>query len=120
MKHGAVNILGFIGTHSAAQQLHQAHPHPFSVRLALGLDAKNPAIVSSNQRGIEFDVFFFFQVTASADLNVAASEVTLGALSFNGERVALLFLFLIICLRKDNAALRSKSLLFITRLPTSL
>lgn len=69
MKHGAVNILAFIGTHSAAQQLHQAHPHPFSVRLALGLDAKNPAIV-----------------TSSADLAVAASEVTLGALSFNGQR----------------------------------
>jgi hypothetical protein len=75
MKHGAVNILAFIGTHSAAQQLHQvrcflclfrfvfvisgfvlqAHPHPFSVRLALGLDAKNPGIV-----------------TASADLNVVS------------------------------------------------
>ncbi len=69
MKEGSVNILSFIGTHSAAQQLHQAHPHPFSVRLALGLDAKNPAII-----------------TSTADLNVAASEVTLGSLSFNGQR----------------------------------
>ncbi len=69
MKQGGVNILAFIGTHSAAQQLHQSHPHPFSVRLALGLDAKNPAIV-----------------TSKADLDVAASEITLGALSYNGQR----------------------------------
>jgi glyceraldehyde-3-phosphate dehydrogenase (NADP+) len=69
MKQGGVSILAFIGTHSAAQSLHQAHPHPFTVRLALGLDAKNPAIV-----------------TAKADLDVAASEIVLGSLSYNGQR----------------------------------
>jgi glyceraldehyde-3-phosphate dehydrogenase (NADP+) len=69
MKQGGVSILAFIGTHSAAQSLHQAHPHPFTVRLALGLDAKNPAIV-----------------TSKADLDVAASEIVLGALSYNGQR----------------------------------
>lgn len=69
MKSGAVNILAFIGSNSAAQQLHMAHPKPFSVRLALGLDAKNCAIV-----------------TSKADLDVAAPEIVLGALSFNGQR----------------------------------
>ena len=69
MADGRVNILGFIGTHKAAQSLHAAHPMPFSVRLALGLDAKNPAIV-----------------TPDADLSVAQTEITLGSLSFNGQR----------------------------------
>lgn len=69
MTCGKINILAFIGTHQAAQQLHNAHPHPFSVRLALGLDAKNPAVV-----------------TGTADLDQAASELTLGAYSYNGQR----------------------------------
>ncbi|KNC79104.1 hypothetical protein SARC_08489 [Sphaeroforma arctica JP610] len=69
MKSGKVQILAFIGTHKAAQSLHACAPVPFTVRLALGLDAKNPGIV-----------------TAQADLNVAATECTLGALSYCGQR----------------------------------
>ncbi len=69
MQTGIINILAFIGTHKAAQQLHQAHPKPFTVRLALGLDAKNCAIV-----------------TSKANLDVAVAECVLGALSFNGQR----------------------------------
>jgi glyceraldehyde-3-phosphate dehydrogenase (NADP+) len=69
MKSGLVNVLAFIGSHKAANALHQSHPRPFTVRLALGLDAKNPAIV-----------------LPSADLDVATSETVLGALSFCGQR----------------------------------
>mmetsp|Transcript_13264 Transcript_13264/g.37705 ORF Transcript_13264/g.37705 Transcript_13264/m.37705 type:complete len:546 (+) Transcript_13264:195-1832(+) len=69
MKSGLVNIFAFIGTHKAAQALHVQHPRPFGVRLALGLDAKNPAFV-----------------LPSADLDQAAEEVTLGALSYGGQR----------------------------------
>ena len=69
MATGKVNVLAFIGSSKAANALHQQHPRPFTVRLALGLDAKNPAIV-----------------TADADLDVAASECTLGSLSYCGQR----------------------------------
>jgi glyceraldehyde-3-phosphate dehydrogenase (NADP+) len=69
MQSGLVNVLAFIGSHKAANALHQAHPRPFTVRLALGLDAKNPAIVMP-----------------SADLEVATTEAVLGALSFCGQR----------------------------------
>eukprot|EP01108_Squamamoeba_japonica_P002684 TRINITY_DN2308_c0_g2_i1.p1 TRINITY_DN2308_c0_g2~~TRINITY_DN2308_c0_g2_i1.p1 ORF type:complete len:417 (-),score=181.15 TRINITY_DN2308_c0_g2_i1:1266-2471(-) len=69
MKSGLVNVLAFIGSSGAANSLHQSHPRPFTVRLALGLDAKNPAIVMRN-----------------ADLDVAVKQVTLGALSFCGQR----------------------------------
>jgi glyceraldehyde-3-phosphate dehydrogenase (NADP+) len=69
MKTGYVNVLAFIGSNKAANALHQSHPRPFTVRLALGLDAKNPAII-----------------LPSADLDVATSETVTGALSFCGQR----------------------------------
>lgn len=66
---GQVDILAFIGTSPAASALFKAHPAPHRFRACLGLEAKNPAIV-----------------LADADLELAVSEVLLGALSFNGQR----------------------------------
>jgi len=69
MKTGQVDILAFIGTSKAAKILQHAHPNPNRLRLALGLDAKNPAFILKD-----------------ADLDVAVSECLLGSLSFNGQR----------------------------------
>lgn len=69
MSSGHVNVLAFIGSSKAAAALHTQHPRPFTVRLALGLDAKNPAFV-----------------LPSANLDVAVSECVKGALSFCGQR----------------------------------
>jgi len=62
-------VFAFIGTSKAAVELQKLHPHPNRLRVCLGLDAKNPAII-----------------TANADINVAVSECILGSLSFNGQR----------------------------------
>lgn len=77
MASGKLDILAFIGTNAAADALQKAHPAPHRLRVCLGLDAKNPAII-----------------LPSADLNVAVSECVLGSLSFNGQRcTALKILF---------------------------
>uniref|UniRef100_A0A0G4IAY0 Succinate-semialdehyde dehydrogenase, mitochondrial n=1 Tax=Chromera velia CCMP2878 TaxID=1169474 RepID=A0A0G4IAY0_9ALVE len=69
MKTGKIDVLAFIGTNTAATDLQKAHPKPHRLRAVLGLDAKNPAIV-----------------LPSADVDVAAKEVILGSLSYNGQR----------------------------------
>lgn len=69
MESGLVNCLAFIGSSKAANQLHQLHPRPFTVRLALGLDAKNPAIV-----------------LPKANMDVAVKETINGAFSYCGQR----------------------------------
>ena len=69
MEDGSLDIFAFIGTSKAAVDLQKLHPHPNRLRVCLGLDAKNPAIVC-----------------ADADLDVAVAECTLGSLSFNGQR----------------------------------
>lgn len=77
MTSGKVDAFAFIGTSRVANQLKQQHPQPHHLRSVLGLDAKNPAIV-----------------LADADLDLAAAECVLGALSFNGQRcTALKILF---------------------------
>ena len=77
MASGKVDAFAFIGTSRAANQLKQQHPRPHHLRSVLGLDAKNPAIVLPD-----------------ADLDLAAAECVLGALSFNGQRcTALKILF---------------------------
>jgi glyceraldehyde-3-phosphate dehydrogenase (NADP+) len=69
MKTGLVDVLGFIGSSDAASDLTKAHPMPGRLRLCLGLEAKNAAIILPD-----------------ADLKVAVSECVLGALSYNGQR----------------------------------
>lgn len=69
MKSGKVDVFAFIGTNSAAASMIKQHPAPNRLRVCLGLDAKNPAIV-----------------TKSADIDNAVAEVLLGSLSYNGQR----------------------------------
>ncbi len=69
MADGRVDVLAFIGTSTAADALQKAHPKPHRLRLALGLEAKNPAIVLPD-----------------ADLDLAVAECISGSLSFNGQR----------------------------------
>jgi len=77
MRSGKVDALAFIGTSSAANALLKEHPKPNRLRVVLGLEAKNPAIV-----------------LADADLDQAVSECIAGSLSFNGQRcTALKILF---------------------------
>jgi len=77
MRSGKIDVLAFIGTSTAANSLLKEHPKPNRLRLVLGLEAKNPAIVLSD-----------------ADLDQAVSECIAGSLSFNGQRcTALKILF---------------------------
>ncbi len=69
MASGDIQALAFIGTSKAADALQKAHPKPHRLRLVLGLEAKNPAIV-----------------LADADLDQAVEECVAGSLSFNGQR----------------------------------
>ncbi|MDO9081352.1 MAG: NADP-dependent glyceraldehyde-3-phosphate dehydrogenase [Desulfuromonadales bacterium] len=77
MASGQIDAFAFIGTSGAADTLQKLHPSPHRLRLVLGLEAKNPAIV-----------------LADADLDLAVQECVSGALSFNGQRcTALKILF---------------------------
>jgi glyceraldehyde-3-phosphate dehydrogenase (NADP+) len=69
METGDFDIFAFIGTSKAADAVQKAHPKLHRLRVCLGLEAKNPAIVLK-----------------SADLNVAVKQCVLGALSYNGQR----------------------------------
>jgi len=77
MASGRIDVLAFIGSSRVADTIKGAHPKPHRLRSVLGLDAKNAGIVLSH-----------------ADLDLAAKECALGALSFNGQRcTALKLLF---------------------------
>jgi len=77
MRSGKVDVLAFIGSSKAADALQKEHPKPHRLRLVLGLEAKNPAIVLPD-----------------ADLDLAVAECIAGSLSFNGQRcTALKILF---------------------------
>ncbi|MFP2994952.1 NADP-dependent glyceraldehyde-3-phosphate dehydrogenase [Spongiivirga sp. MCCC 1A20706] len=69
MKDGRVDVLALIGHSSSANALQNLHPKANRLRLVLGLEAKNPAIVLPD-----------------ADLDLAVSECTAGTLSYNGQR----------------------------------
>ena len=69
MKSGKVDILALIGNSKSAIALQDQHPNKNRLRLILGLEAKNPAIILPD-----------------ADLDLAIQECILGALSFNGQR----------------------------------
>ena len=69
MESGKVSILALIGNSKSAIALQDQHPNKNRLRLILGLEAKNPAIV-----------------LADADLDLAIQECVAGSLSFNGQR----------------------------------
>ncbi|WP_281228611.1 NADP-dependent glyceraldehyde-3-phosphate dehydrogenase [Flavobacterium aquiphilum] len=69
MKSGKVDILALIGNSKSAIALQDQHPNKNRLRLVLGLEAKNPAIILPD-----------------ADLDLAVQECITGSLSFNGQR----------------------------------
>jgi len=69
MKTGIVDVLALIGNSKSANAIQDNHPQKNRLRLVLGLEAKNPAIV-----------------LADADLDLAIDECIAGSTSFNGQR----------------------------------
>ena len=69
MKSGKIDILALIGNSKSAIALQDQHPNKNRLRLVLGLEAKNPAIILPD-----------------ADLDLAIQECISGTLSFNGQR----------------------------------
>lgn len=69
MKTGKIDVLALIGNSKSAVALQDQHPYKNRLRLVLGLEAKNPAIVLPD-----------------ADLDLAIDECISGTLSFNGQR----------------------------------
>ena len=69
MKSGKVTVLALIGNSKSAIALQDQHPNKNRLRLILGLEAKNPAIILPD-----------------ADLDLAIQECISGTLSFNGQR----------------------------------
>jgi glyceraldehyde-3-phosphate dehydrogenase (NADP+) len=69
MATGKVDVLALIGNSKSANALQERHPKSNRLRLVLGLEAKNPAIVLSD-----------------ADLDLTIDECIAGTLSFNGQR----------------------------------
>lgn len=69
MKSGRVGVLALIGNSKSAIALQDLHPNKNRLRLVLGLEAKNPAIILPD-----------------ANLDLAIDECVVGALSFNGQR----------------------------------
>jgi glyceraldehyde-3-phosphate dehydrogenase (NADP+) len=69
MKTGKVDVLALIGNSKSANAIQENHPQKNRLRLVLGLEAKNPAIILED-----------------ADLDLAIDECVSGATSFNGQR----------------------------------
>jgi glyceraldehyde-3-phosphate dehydrogenase (NADP+) len=69
MKSGRVSVLALIGNSKSAIALQDLHPNKNKLRLILGLEAKNPAIILPD-----------------ANLDLVLSECVAGTLSFNGQR----------------------------------
>jgi glyceraldehyde-3-phosphate dehydrogenase (NADP+) len=69
MQSGKISILALIGNSKSAIALQDQHPNKNRLRLVLGLEAKNPAIILPD-----------------ADLDLAIQECISGTLSFNGQR----------------------------------
>jgi len=69
MESGKVDVLALIGNSKSANALQTVHPKKNRLRLVLGLEAKNPAIILPD-----------------ADLDLAIDECVTGTLSFNGQR----------------------------------
>jgi len=69
IKTGRVDVLALIGHSSSANALQSLHPKLNRLRLVLGLEAKNPAIILPD-----------------ADIDLAVNECIAGSLSYNGQR----------------------------------
>ncbi|WP_296384306.1 NADP-dependent glyceraldehyde-3-phosphate dehydrogenase [Winogradskyella sp.] len=69
MRDGRVDVLALIGNSKSANALQNEHPKSNRLRMVLGLEAKNPAIVLKD-----------------ADLDLAIDECIAGTTSFNGQR----------------------------------
>lgn len=69
MQSGRVDVLALIGNSKSAMALQDQHPNKNRLRLVLGLEAKNPAIILPD-----------------ADLYLTVKECISGSLSFNGQR----------------------------------
>lgn len=69
VKSGRVEVLALIGNSKSANALQSHHPKQNRLRLVLGLEAKNPAIVLPD-----------------TDMDLAVEECVLGSLSYNGQR----------------------------------
>lgn len=69
MKTGKIDALALIGNSKSANALQEQHPKSNRLRLVLGLEAKNPAIILPD-----------------ADLALTVEECLAGTLSFNGQR----------------------------------
>ncbi len=69
MQTGKVDVLALIGNSKSANALQNQHPKSNRLRLVLGLEAKNPAIILPD-----------------ADLSLTIEECLAGTLSFNGQR----------------------------------
>lgn len=69
VKSGRVQVLALIGNSKSANALQSQHPKQNRLRLVLGLEAKNPAIILPD-----------------TDMDLAVEECVLGSLSFNGQR----------------------------------
>ncbi|MGB5435346.1 MAG: NADP-dependent glyceraldehyde-3-phosphate dehydrogenase [Maribacter sp.] len=69
MQTGKVDVLALIGNSKSANALMNQHPKSNRLRLVLGLEAKNPAIILPD-----------------ADLALTVEECLAGTLSFNGQR----------------------------------
>jgi glyceraldehyde-3-phosphate dehydrogenase (NADP+) len=69
MQSGKISILALIGNSKAAIALQDQSPNKNRLRLILGLEAKNPAIILKD-----------------ANLDLAIQECISGSLSFNGQR----------------------------------
>lgn len=69
MQTGKVDVLALIGNSKSANALQDQHPKSNRLRLVLGLEAKNPAIILPD-----------------ADMELTLDEVIAGTLSFNGQR----------------------------------
>ena len=69
MQTGKVDVLALIGNSKSANALQDQHPKSNRLRLVLGLEAKNPAIILPD-----------------ADMDLTISECLAGTLSFNGQR----------------------------------
>ncbi|NNM18215.1 MAG: NADP-dependent glyceraldehyde-3-phosphate dehydrogenase [Croceitalea sp.] len=69
MKTGKVDVLALIGHSSSANALIAQHPKSNRLRLVLGLEAKNPAIILPD-----------------ADLDLTVKECIAGTLSYDGQR----------------------------------
>jgi len=69
MESGLVDAIGFIGGAKATDALIKEHPQPHRLKVFAQLEGKNMAVVLPN-----------------ADLDVAAKQIVLGSLSYNGQR----------------------------------